>query len=69
MELLLSIILKTFWSLIFSAKRFDPTYCRQIARPLLGMRFRNVEVLDGVSGDSRFDGLVVNEVYLSYLLA
>lgn len=61
------IILKMFWSLIFSAKRLDPTYCRQIARPLLGMRFRN-KVLDGVSGDKRFDGLVVDEVCLSSLL-
>lgn len=68
MELLLSIILKMFWSSIFSAKRLDATYCRRIARPLLGMHFRNVEVLDGVSGDIRFDGLVVDEVYLSSLL-
>ncbi|CAN6331549.1 unnamed protein product [Urochloa humidicola] len=38
------------------------TQFRRIARPFLGMRFRNVEVLDGVCGDTSFDGLVVDEV-------
>nr|XP_034602977.1 protease Do-like 1, chloroplastic isoform X2 [Setaria viridis] len=33
----------------------------RIARPLLGMSFRNVEVLDDLSGDIKFDGLVVDE--------
>ena len=68
MELLISIILKMFWSSIFSAKMLDSTYFRRIARPLLGMSCRNEEPLDSRSGDIRFDALVVTEVYLSSLL-
>ncbi|KAF8725996.1 hypothetical protein HU200_020576 [Digitaria exilis] len=39
----------------------------RIARPLLGMCFRNPKVVDGLSGDIRSERLVVDEVHLNSL--
>ncbi|TVU17392.1 hypothetical protein EJB05_33425, partial [Eragrostis curvula] len=38
------------------------TKFRRVTRPLLGIYFKNVELINEISGDSTFDGLVVDQV-------